>query len=72
MWRFNRRRTTSHDLTTALRHGTRSKRLAREPQEQVEFLDQKPEPHDDDRRAHLGQDGPFVRESFAGPAGEGV
>ena len=54
----------SDDLT-ARRQGSRGEGRGRDPEEQIELLDQKAKRHDGDRRAHPGKKRPLIRRVVA-------
>jgi len=55
------------DDLTVRRQGPRVDGPARDPEEQVEFLNQKTKRHDGDRRAHPGEERPLIRRMVAMP-----
>ena len=54
------------DLTVRWQ-GSCGEGLARDPEEQVELLNQKTKRHDSDRRAHPGEERPLIRRMVAIP-----
>ena len=56
----------SDDLTAG-RQGSRGERRGRDPEEQIELLDQKAKRHDGDRSAHPGKKRPLIRRVVAIP-----